>query len=198
MNIQDKQQGVVLIITLVMLLLVTVIGISAIQQNKLQFSMTGNTQQQGQSLAFAENALLVAEGVIDRTRWTIERYDCNPTSPITCDAGGDGKFGNDFNNKHTEGDNGPWKCVTSGGLPDMINVGTELKDGTTTITNITSRIQGWWCKNTEQSCTTSSCPSATPADFCGTEVYTIRTVFIDNNTGALRILESKYAVHCES
>lgn len=195
MNIQNNQQGVVLIITLVMLLLITVIGISAIQQNKLQFSMTGNAQEQGRSLALAENALLVAESVIDKTRWTSGRYNWAPGDATN----GAGLYGNDTDNNTVNNSNitSDWECVVSGGRPDMINVGTVLEDGAT-IANVTSSIQGWWCKDSGESCTASSCPSTTPTSFCGTEVYTINTVFIDNDTGALRILESKYAVHCES
>lgn len=62
------QRGAVLVFSLIMLLLLTLVSVSMIQQNKQELAMTGNTLEQTKSLARAETELKLAEQVIDTTR----------------------------------------------------------------------------------------------------------------------------------
>ena len=64
-----KQRGAVLAFSLVMLLLLTLIGVSMIQQNKQGLGMAGNARQQIQVLASAEAALSNAEAAVDSLRY---------------------------------------------------------------------------------------------------------------------------------
>lgn len=56
-----KQTGVAMIFSLIMLLLITLVGVSAVQQNKMQFLMAGNSRAQTEALTNAENILKLAE-----------------------------------------------------------------------------------------------------------------------------------------
>jgi Tfp pilus assembly protein PilX len=63
-----NQKGAVLIFSLVMLLLLTLVSVSMIQQNKQELAMTGNTLEQTKSLARAETDLASAQVWIDHQR----------------------------------------------------------------------------------------------------------------------------------
>lgn len=56
-HLPSSQNGTVLIIALVVLMIINMLALSAMAKSKLQFLMAGNTQQQTEALARAENAL---------------------------------------------------------------------------------------------------------------------------------------------
>lgn len=60
-----KQQGAVLIVGLVMLLLLTVIGLSSIRGSELQERMAGNMRDHNQAFQAAEAALRYGEGYLN-------------------------------------------------------------------------------------------------------------------------------------
>lgn len=62
------QRGAVLVFSLVMLLLLTLVSVSMIQQNQQELAMTGNAMEQTKSLARAETDLTQAQQLIDQTR----------------------------------------------------------------------------------------------------------------------------------
>ncbi|TAN65296.1 MAG: hypothetical protein EPN17_16930 [Methylobacter sp.] len=64
----SHQRGAVLAFSLVMLLLLTLVSVSMIQQNKQELAMAGNTLEQTKSLARAETDLAQAQQFIDETR----------------------------------------------------------------------------------------------------------------------------------
>ncbi len=222
----NRQQGIALVMVLVFLTLLTLISTTAMQQNSLQFAMIGNTQEQSQSFTNAENTLRLAEDQINQLRWSAARI-ANPIDPATI----------------TE-------CKAPGGNYSLIAPGTTLGLG---IAGATAEVTGWWCQNNPStnltnnidqdddsdidnddirygrptSRSTTGCSIAIPADACtipsngfapfpdtipvasddattgfnaigcGTELYTIRVTFTQQNeSNAERIVESKYAVKC--
>lgn len=64
----NHQQGVVLIFSLVMLLLLTLVSVNMIQANQLELAMTANALEQTKELARAEIYLAQAEIVIENKR----------------------------------------------------------------------------------------------------------------------------------
>jgi type IV pilus assembly protein PilX len=190
-----KQQGVALIMTLVFLVLMTLISTSAIQQNSLQFSMIGNTQEQNQTFARAENILKLAERSIETLRWSDAR-SIDPDDATT----------------NTE-------CKAAGGNYTLIPPGTSVGNA---IDGSTAVIQSWWCQNNpadtdndgfgeaaecsidDANCptipTSGHAPSPNTYDYpageigCGTELYTIQVTYMQSN--AERVVESRYAVKC--
>jgi type IV pilus assembly protein PilX len=76
----NRKNGAVLIISLIMLLLLTLIGATAIQTTALEEKMAGNLRNQNLAFQSAETALRVGEAYL------------NPTAPTFTDAGGNGCF----------------------------------------------------------------------------------------------------------
>ncbi len=68
---QNKQTGVVLIFSLLILLLVTLLGVNMVQQNRVQFLMAANAQQQSTTFSSAEDVLTLAEEYINKTRYEV-------------------------------------------------------------------------------------------------------------------------------
>lgn len=64
---QRHQSGAVLIISLIMLLLMTIIGISSTQSTGLEEKMAGNTRDKNLAFQAAESALKVAEARINQS-----------------------------------------------------------------------------------------------------------------------------------
>ncbi len=65
--LSHSEAGVVLIFSLIMLLILTLLSINMIQQNKLEFMMAGNAQSQTVAFSSAENILRLTENYIDNT-----------------------------------------------------------------------------------------------------------------------------------
>lgn len=61
LNRYNKQQGVILVVTLIILLLLTITGLSSIQNSSLQEKMAGNSHDHEQAFFAAETALREAE-----------------------------------------------------------------------------------------------------------------------------------------
>lgn len=60
-----RQQGVVLVFSLVSLLVLTLLGVNMIQQNRLEFMMAGNAQTQTEAFATGEDILRLSENYVD-------------------------------------------------------------------------------------------------------------------------------------
>jgi len=87
-----KQSGVALIISLVMLLLLTMITVTALQVTSLEEKMAGNMQEQNVAFQAAESALREAEGLIAFDEPTIDwdgdgTPDVNPFRPLRLSNG---------------------------------------------------------------------------------------------------------------
>ncbi|MDE1168125.1 MAG: PilX N-terminal domain-containing pilus assembly protein [Pseudomonas sp.] len=74
------QRGMVLLISLVMLLLLTMIGISSMQNATLQEKMTSSVQRRNESFQLAEAALRVGENAVAVVGYTLAQC----TSVVTC------------------------------------------------------------------------------------------------------------------
>ncbi|MCF7998310.1 MAG: hypothetical protein K9L25_04595 [Methylovulum sp.] len=81
----SRQQGVVLVVSLVILLLLTLLSVNMIQQNRLEFMMAGNAQMQSQAFSSAESLLKITENFIDtwHGRYRIECRDPITNDPVS-------------------------------------------------------------------------------------------------------------------
>lgn len=81
----SRQRGVVLIFTLVILLLLTLLSVNMIQQNRLEFMMAGNVQTQTQTFSSAESLLKIAENFIDtwHGQYRLECRDPIKNDPVS-------------------------------------------------------------------------------------------------------------------
>ena len=75
----QKSQGSVLLVTLVLLLIMTVAGVTAIRMTSLEEKMSGNYLNQQMAFRAAEAALLEAENHIANTVFTLAEFknDCD-------------------------------------------------------------------------------------------------------------------------
>lgn len=75
-NSKASQRGVVLIVGLVMVLLITIVGLSAIRGTGLQESMAGNMRDRNMAFQSAESALRFGESIVSITVKTVPAFDC--------------------------------------------------------------------------------------------------------------------------
>ncbi len=186
----EKQRGVVLIFTLVMLLLLTLLGVNMIQQNRLQFMMAANSQNQTTKLSSAENILKKAENFIELQRYQDKStFSCNtPGTPPT--------YKQLLPIPAISGD------ITGNlGLPDTTSISAEILQ--TACISFGNEIPCTYNNNNPPDDWSSSellCNQKYiqgNATTCPTEVYTIRIIDPDPVTSSQRIIESKYAIRCD-
>lgn len=163
------QHGAVLIFSLVMLLLLTLVSVSMIQQNKQELSMTGNTVSQTQALTRAETDLARAQHYIDTTR--LNPNSTPPYSDLQCNSS-------------------PTSQV------DQNQVIVNSTYGTATVTGVYCYSGGIETQCTYTNGVRDAISACTC--FQGTEIYTIKWQSAANASayGAQRTVESKYAVNC--
>jgi hypothetical protein len=169
----NHQQGVVLIFSLVMLLLLTLVSVNMIQANQLELAMTANALEQTKELARAETYLAQAEEKIKKRRVATSSNSI-PLNSIPLPPG--------------------W-CLSNLASKWEKNIDLENK-------NVTATITGFYCLNDfiETECVRdNSAPTATNTTACkcdrDNEIYTIKlTTHIDS--GTQRTIESKYSVNC--
>ncbi|MGR9012097.1 MAG: PilX N-terminal domain-containing pilus assembly protein [Gammaproteobacteria bacterium] len=164
-----NQRGAVLAFSLVMLLLLTLVSVSMIQQNKQELAMAGNALDQTKTLASAETQLKLAELSIDQIRYALS----NLGDPIRSDL----------------------KCDNSHSIPN----GTTLDNGSTLGNAKVTAVSCLRNKEVTPCPTgnlnDASSPECTCPQLNGTEIYTLSTV-TNSNSGSQRTVESKYAVDC--
>ncbi len=71
----QRQQGAVLVIGLIMVLLITIVGLSAVRSSGLQESMAGNMRDRNIAFQAAESALREAEEILDPTNVSLPAFD---------------------------------------------------------------------------------------------------------------------------
>lgn len=76
---RNAQDGMALIVSLVFLLLLTLVGISSMQNATLQEKMAGSVKFRNESFQAAEAALRVGEGTVSATGYTLTRCASSPT-----------------------------------------------------------------------------------------------------------------------
>ena len=74
-----RQRGVVLIISLILLLILTVLGVGAMDNTLLELRMTGSFQRQMQALNDSERNLLLAERDVEEMVDAAGRFDFTST-----------------------------------------------------------------------------------------------------------------------
>ena len=167
----NHQQGVVLIFSLVMLLLLTLVSVNMIQANQLELAMTANALAQTKELARAETYLAQAEEEIKRRRVATSSNSI-PLPPGWCRS--------DLVSKWEE------------------NIDLENTNVTATITGISCRYDHTEdvCKVNLPSFPPNP-DTKKPACVCkkGNEIYTIQLT-TQIGYGTQRTIESKYSVNC--
>ncbi len=188
-----KQRGVVLIFSLVMLLLITLVGVNMIQQNRLQFMMAANSQDQSTRFATAEDVLELAENYIAGQRYTTwplpnpiptpvgNTYTCNKsgtkfTQLIPGDISASLGLSTATKNSGVSASITQTACMSIAGVESVCQPDSSQPNGWSS-----SELQ---CNQSDQS-------------KCSTEVYTIRVTAPNSATGGQRIVESKYAIRCD-
>lgn len=79
-NLPSPQKGMVLVVSLIFLLLLTLLGVSAMQNATMQEKMAGSVMVRNQSFQLAETALRLGESEIQRTGFVLAKC----TTPATC------------------------------------------------------------------------------------------------------------------
>ncbi len=191
-----KQRGAVLAFSLIMLLLLTLVSVSMIQQNKSQIAMTSNSIQQTSAFSTVQSALVNAQSIINQRRYkTIpEDAKCNSTNQIhenmVLDVGDPNIVARitqvfcltDYNSANRIGDLN--QCLYNNGSRNL-NVGTGTPQATAESVLACTRLNN-----------AGSTVNRTKNDLCGSEAYTITINFFDNTSNTSRTLESKYQVNC--
>lgn len=191
-----KQRGAVLAFSLIMLLLLTLVSVSMIQQNKSQIAMTSNSIQQTSAFSTVQSALINAQTIINQRRYNTKLADqkCNSTNQLhentLLDVGDPNIVAKitqvfcltNYDAITKIGDLN--QCLYSNGSRNL-SVGT----GTPVAT-----------ADTVAACTRLNNAGSTVKhginDLCGSEAYTISINFFDISTNTSRSLESKYQVNC--
>ena len=92
---QNKQQGVVLIISLIIMISLTMIGLTAIQRTTVDLAMAGNQRETGLMFQSAEVGLISAENFIE-TVTTNAVFDDSASGFYSVRADDDTYFGPDY------------------------------------------------------------------------------------------------------
>jgi len=184
MNYEAKrvlnQRGAVLIFSLLMLLLLTLVSVSMIQQNKQELAMAGNALDQTASLASAETELGLAENLINTTR-TTGAPASPPGSPPKCNASNTPQANVSSTPFFTGTGNATITAVYCliGGITERQCMSGVINDNTVTTDALGVNL---------------ACQCAA---LNNTEIYVIRWVsWAISNYGSQRVIESKYAVNC--
>ncbi|WP_439850522.1 pilus assembly PilX family protein [Pseudomonas syringae] len=114
-----KQRGMVLLVSLVFLLLLTLLGISSMQNATLQEKMAGSVMVRNQSFQMAEAALRLGESEIKKAGFSMAV--CTP--PVNCAPP------TDFNTVQGKGAGSAgvtWVEAAGGGVYAIQNLGTTM------------------------------------------------------------------------
>lgn len=184
-----KQRGAALAFSLVMLMLLTLVSVSMIQQNKSQITMTSNSSQQTTSFSSVETALANALNIINQKRYQDQAaHKCKATDQLNenyvLNLGSTnitGKITQVFCLSNYDGTSGDeYRCLYQNGSRNLV-VGIPYP----TDDNVDA------CKRL------NNAGIAGPAiDHCNAEIYTVNIGLIDSTTGAQRTIESKFEVNC--
>jgi len=79
-SLPSSQTGMVLVVSLIFLLLLTLLGVSAMQNATMQEKMSGSVMVRNQSFQYAEAALRLGESAIQVKDFVLAKC----TSPATC------------------------------------------------------------------------------------------------------------------
>jgi hypothetical protein len=201
-----NQRGAVLAFSLVMLLLLTLVSISMIQQNKVQIGVATNAGQQVKAFATVETALRQAQAVLEPQRYVDKAtHHCksgatNSVHPAPHTSGTLTGLSAGITAKIKEayciydyagGVGTEEQCLySSTGVRNTGPVGPIVNGVETapTLNNIKAcnklNAAGNWSAGSPN------------ANACQIEVYTLHVTLADATTGANRTVESKFEIDC--
>jgi len=195
-----QQTGVVLVFSLLILLLVTLLGVNMVQQNRVQFLMAANAQQSSNSFASAEDVLRLAEEYINNKRYEVwplvgDPKGVYPNSRYTCRK----KV-----NKPLLIYQIPPKDITnllslSPAITAKASIKVEILSTSCLIKEICNPPSKGKKYCSKMLTTPPPPPPLLPLRYPiahSTEIYEVQ-VTINNNSGSKQILKSKYAVRCD-
>lgn len=81
-NTKYKQQGAILIVALVMLMVLTLLGVSGITTTQMQERMAGNEQENAYAFETAEAILRTAEQYIENNVTSLDAFDTDGTDGL--------------------------------------------------------------------------------------------------------------------
>ena len=119
-----KTQGSVLLVSLVLLLIMTIAGLTAIRMTSLEEKMSGNYLDQQMAFRAAEVALLEAENHIATTRFDLVDFNGSCNNGY-CFGGSDAIDVSTCNS----GDDTPWQTTTTWSDSNLHRVATVVIDG---------------------------------------------------------------------
>jgi hypothetical protein len=192
-NSLSSQRGAVLAFSLLMLLLITLLGVNMVQQNKMQYMMAENTQTEVRNLTQAENLLKLAEEYIASQRFVTWPM---PDPPVYECKNEGGTF-----QQLLRGDLQNGAVIPNIVLPP----GSSVEIAKTICINSTTKAESDCLFDTLDYCAyfydpaTFAVPTvAAPSpNLCDTELYTITTTIIDEANNE-RAISSNYAVRCDN
>jgi type IV pilus assembly protein PilX len=148
------QQGMALFVSLVFLLLLTIVGVAAMQNATLQEKMAGNTKLKNESFQYAEAGLREGEALV-RNNTTIDACVATPEAQgpdisaqvqAATGEGCDVWLASDDGNSHFQ----IQKLTTSGaarGVPTGTSVTLFRVTAVATVGNSTSAVESIYAKN---------------------------------------------------
>jgi len=175
----NNQNGIALIFTLLILMLLTLTTVSMINQNKNQLAITTNMAIQTKAFAQAETALNLFQTEIETKRQpnkdnpaipSEDRYDCSSTDHIF---------------------DGDTLSLTS--MPNAI---ATIREVSCIVNSLEYRCTGSdYTPLSNKPAATTACQKLTNSQ-CPTEMYTLDVTFTDSESSAKRTVRSKYSVGC--
>jgi len=190
-----KQQGAVLVFSMVFLLLITLLGVNMVQQNRLQFMMAANSQMQTTSFVDMEDVMELGEYFIASNRyttWPLPKPIPNPVgTTFTCNKTASGKFDQLKPRLLTDTELGLSADIIARSNPIVEILSTAcmvVGDVEIPCTPDATTTSGWADSETQ-------CYQSDQAQ-CITEIYTMQTTLTDAS-GSQRKVQSRYAVRCD-
>lgn len=163
-----------------MLLLLTLVTVSMIQQNRIQLAITNNVGEQIKTFSRTEMVLDVAEAIIETSRKPNKDDPTRPDEQDDC-----GISGRLFENSELT-------------LPESIPATATIKAVFCVVNSFEYRCVGensYTAHKSDSAENVTACARLANAQ-CPTEVYILDVTLINSNTGAERAIRSKYAVGC--
>ncbi|MEQ1638010.1 MAG: hypothetical protein ABL903_15105 [Methylococcales bacterium] len=218
----NKQRGAVLAFSLVMLLLLTLVSISMIRQNKAQINIASNAGQQVKAFATVETALLQTQAILEPMRYVgtapypAATRHCRANNPID---EGDTIAGlptgvtavvrgvyciSDYVDPDGAGPRratgNEARCLYTEGARNLVvgSVVAANPSATPPVAAVPSIDNVNACSRLDHAGGWVAGPQPVPNPRCQIEVYTLNVTMVDAITNAERTVESKFEIDCSN
>jgi Tfp pilus assembly protein PilX len=210
LSAHKTQHGAVLAFSLVMLLLLTLVSTSMIQQNKTQISLAANAGQQTKTFASVETALLQTQSELAQLRYTdgtgtiknCKSGATNSIHPVPHSSGTVIDDGTILAKIQAEYCISNWNATTKlGDVYECVYTSSGVRNVGSVIVAENSAanppVSQYPSEGSFQACKRLNWVGGTGAnEACQIEVYTLDVTFTDSTTQAKRTVESKFEVDC--